>query len=150
MNANELLYGIYVYFNCFDGSKITVKVTGFKDGVVYGVSEHGSHWCNIRKVEPIPLTAEILEQNGFEKIKIAYTFNKYRYLCSLKKNRVFIDCIPYSNENLIVPNWFGVQVVENELDAQAHLNSSCTIPCAYVHELQKALSICKIKKTIEL
>lgn len=65
MKANELRYGIYVYFNCFDGSKIIVKVTGFKDDFVCGVSEYGTHWCQISKIEPIPLTEEILIKNGF-------------------------------------------------------------------------------------
>jgi hypothetical protein len=65
MKANELIYGIYVYFNCFDDSKIIVKVTGFKDDFVYGVSEYGTHWCQVSKIEPIPLTEEILIKNGF-------------------------------------------------------------------------------------
>ena len=55
MKENELMTGAFVYFNCFDGSKIVVRVTGFKDGIVYGDSKKGSHWCNIEKVEPIPL-----------------------------------------------------------------------------------------------
>lgn len=33
----------FAYFNCFDGSKIIVRVTGFSDGIVYGDSENGSH-----------------------------------------------------------------------------------------------------------
>lgn len=65
MKANELTTEVFVYFNCFDGSKIVVRVTGFKDGIVYGDSKNGSHWCNIDKVEPILLTQEILEKNGF-------------------------------------------------------------------------------------
>jgi|GEM_PF-3875313 hypothetical protein len=55
MKENELMTGAFVYFNCFDGSKIVVRVTGFKDGIVYGDSKNGSHWCNIDKVEPIQL-----------------------------------------------------------------------------------------------
>ena len=43
MKANELTDGIYVYFNCFDGCKIIVKVIGFVSGVVYGVSETDLH-----------------------------------------------------------------------------------------------------------
>ena len=79
MKANELTDGIYVYFNCFDGSKIIVKVTGFKDGVVYGVSKTSSHWCTIEKVEPIPLTPEILEKNGF----VCSKRQRYRIVDSL-------------------------------------------------------------------
>lgn len=52
MKLTELQVGDYVYFNCFDGSKIIVKITSINNnGLVYGVSEYGSHWCNIDKVE---------------------------------------------------------------------------------------------------
>ena len=69
MKANELMVGAFVYFNCFDGSKIIVRVTGFKDGIVYGNSENGSHWCDIEKVDPIPLTPEILEKIGYQGVR---------------------------------------------------------------------------------
>ena len=67
MKITELMIGNRVYFNCFDGSKIIVKITAINDnGLVYGVSEYGSHWCNIDKVEPVPLNSKILEENGIE------------------------------------------------------------------------------------
>lgn len=54
METKELKIGMNVYFNCFDGSKITVKITGIENDMVYGVSDNGSnHWCNIKDVEPI-------------------------------------------------------------------------------------------------
>lgn len=58
------MIGAFAYFNCFDGSKIVVRVTGFKDGIVYGDSKKGSHWCNIEKVEPIPPHARGSCKNG--------------------------------------------------------------------------------------
>lgn len=72
MEANELIIGVSVYFCCFDGSNIVVRVTGFKDGIVYGDSDKGSHWCNIEKVEPIPIIPEILEKNGWVRTKYCY------------------------------------------------------------------------------
>lgn len=63
LTAKDLMIGNFVYFNCLDGSKIVVCVTGFEDGIVYGDSEKASHWCNIKKVEPIPISQEILEKN---------------------------------------------------------------------------------------
>lgn len=67
MKPIDLAIADYVYFNCFDGSKIIVKITAINNnGLVYGVSEYGSHWCNIDKVEPIPFAPEILEKNEFE------------------------------------------------------------------------------------
>ena len=131
MKANELLDLIYVYFNCFDGSKIIAKVTGFKDGVVYGISDDGTHWCSIKKVEPIPLTPEILEKNGFkkdEKLEEMYYWNW----------GIGNNCVSYDKETGIVRIFhvFGYLVF--------------VLPLSYVHELQHALRLCCIEKEIEL
>ena len=54
MEAKDLKVGLSVYFNCFDGSKIIVKITRIENDMIYGVSDKGSnHWCNIKNVEPI-------------------------------------------------------------------------------------------------
>ena len=121
MKANELLNDIYVYFNCFDGSKIIVKVTEFNDGIAYGVSEHGTHWCQITKIEPIPLTSEILEKNGFVIESRDYHGEPLQY-CKLVDG-LWIDI---SGENFF----------EGKLE--------------YVHQLQHALRLCGIEKEIEL
>jgi hypothetical protein len=157
MDIKSLMIGDLVYVNPWDDKKPTYpsRVTGINYNSWRG--EEFADWVDcevwdeisLDSISPIPLTNEILEKNGFEKIKIAYTFDKYRYHCTLTNEKVFIDCIPYNNENLIVPNWFGVQIVNNELDAQTNLNSSCTIPCAYVHELQHAFHMIKRDKTAD-
>lgn len=52
MNAKELKVGMDVRFNCFDGSKIIVKITRIENDMIYGTSDKGSyHWCNIKDVE---------------------------------------------------------------------------------------------------
>ena len=106
MKANELMAGAFVYFNCFDGSKIVVRVTGFKDGIVYGDSRKGSHWCNIEKTEPIPLTPEILARMGFtieEVPKYDDTYTEDEYTATIKcvdtrKCEVEIEYKTYRNE----------------------------------------------------
>ena len=141
MRANELMIGDWV----LDGG-VKARVTSIMcDGII----ETTKRISNEEIVEPIPLTQEILEKNGFEKIHLAYTVDKYHYLYAVSQ-RVFIKCLPFQNENLKVSNWFGVQIVNNELDAQTNLNSSCDVTCAYVHELQHALRLCGIKKEIKL
>ena len=134
MKANELMIGVSVYFCCFDGSKIVVCVTGFKDGIVYGDSDKGSHWCNIEKVEPIPITPEILEKNGF-------VFNGYKYDLNVGHYEMWVifgepysqgrHCLQIYNEYRYLPikyhNLFK-----------------------YVHELQHAMRLCGIKKEIIL
>ena len=125
MKVHELTVGDFVYFCCFDGSKIVVHVTGFKDGIVYGDSKDGKHWCNIENVEAVRITPEILENNEFKKeldddsIHVRYT--------------IIADGISFSLKYaLSVYQWFG------PLDFK------------YVHELQHALRLCRIEKEIIL
>ena len=127
MKANELLNDIYVYFNCFDGSKIAVKVTGFKDDIVYGVSEYGTHWCQINKVEPIPLTLDILEKNGFEEYDGLYRLDI--------AEGIFVNADFKSKEPFV------------------SIHNTCyraTPICKYVDQLQHALRLCGIEKEIIL
>lgn len=143
MKANELTDGIYVYFNCFDGSKIIVKVTGFKDGVVYGVSKTGSHWCTIEKVEPIPITPEILEKNGF--------------VCTQKADEMETAYECWSFHDGLLSIVFEPDVVMLEVhnggengDAVRTMTYYTDNDIMYLHELQHALILCKIEKKIEL
>lgn len=124
MKTTELMIGDWVYFNCFDGSKIIVKITAINNnnGLVYGVSEYGSHWCNIDKVEPITLTLEILEKNGFE-LRDGFLYHRiddkpHHYDFKLRNGGVF------SSEGYTLE--CGIY----------HLT------IRYVHELQNALRLC--------
>jgi len=66
MKANELMIGDIVQINCFDKSTITIKVTTITNVEITGVTEDGhSHWCGIKNVQPISLSTEILEKNGW-------------------------------------------------------------------------------------
>lgn len=128
MTANELMIGAFVYFNCFDGSKIVVRVTGFKDGIVYGDSKKGSHWCNIEKVEPIPLTSDILVNNG--------------WLCC------------YPSLDIFVNDEFPAVSLEVGVDGRNrwwwHIGETLITPINYVHELQHILKLCCIEKQIKV
>lgn len=140
MEAKELLYGIYVYFNCFDGSKIIVHVTDFKDGIVYGDSETGPHWCNIEKVEPIPITTEILEKNWFVANKHVYPYPYYE--CINKEDKLKVGfAFPQGNRTSYKDPWV---YIDSEYVFVEHL------PCIFVHQLQHALRLCGISKEIEL
>ncbi len=78
MEAKDLIIDSYVYFNCLDGNKLIVKVTGYKDGIVYGISKNSSHSVNINKVEPILLTPKIMEKMGFNYIPEDGTYGIFR------------------------------------------------------------------------
>ena len=139
MKANELIDNFFVYFNCFDGSKIIVRVTGYKDGIVYGDSENGSHWCNIENVEPIPITQEIIRKNElFAPYKHAYPYPYYEY--ENKEGRLKIGFgFPQGNKTKYKDSWI---YIDSENVFIEHL------PCIYVHQLQQILKLCQIEKEI--
>ena len=140
MKANELMTGLFVYFCCFDGSKIVVSVTSFKDGIVYGDSKTGSHWCNIEEVEPIPLTPEILEKNEFVANKHVYPYPYYEYVNEEDKLKISF-AYPQGNGTSYKESWV---YIDSEYVFVEHL------PCTYVHEFQHALRLCRIDKKIKL
>ena len=138
MKAKELLYGIYVYFNCFDGSKIIAKVTGFNDGIVYGVSEHGTHWCQISKIEPIPLIPEILEKNGFVENRgvTSWKFETDR--------EDLIDIYGVKDYHL------SINIEDTHGSGKSYRWMLNNLTIFYVHQLQHALRLCGIEKEIIL
>lgn len=70
MKAKELQIGDYVNYR---GQIIKVTSLYDKGGSnEVGWSDKESVWVNADNVEPIPLTAEILEKNGWIKTKYAY------------------------------------------------------------------------------
>lgn len=138
MKATDLMVDIFVYFNCFDGTRIAVRVTGFNGNVVYGASENGSHWCTIEKVEPIPLTTEILEKNGFIKSTPPSGIHARCYELNNKKDRYNLTIADYNKYKRLL------------LDVDSEDSECFNIKCDYVHELQHALHLCGIEKTIEL
>lgn len=147
MKANELMTGAFVYFCCFDGSKIVVRVTGFKDGIVYGYSKKGSHWCNIEKVEPIPITPEILARMGFTIEEVPKYDNCLddEYTATLKcvdvrKCNVEIEYKTYRNEITVFSHDYHNILQYRSIETQVE----------YVHELQHILRVMKVNKELEL
>lgn len=144
MEAKDLMIGIFAYFNCFDGTRITVKVTGFLDNIVYGVSENGSHWCIIEKVEPIPLTPEILEKNGFEKVLDEDGTECYRYYNSAADGYIKISL--YNGGD---GDW-SIEIVNYEKFDNNEIVYNNNFIFLKVHQLQHALKLCGIDKEIDL
>lgn len=131
-------YNNFAYFNCFDGSKIIVRVTGFNDGAVYGDSEDGSHWCEIEKVEPIPISQEIIEKNDFIPNNHLYPYPYYEY--ENKEDSLKIGFgFPQGNKTVYKDPWV---YIDSENVFIEHL------PCMYVHQLQQILRFCQIEKEI--
>ena len=148
MKEDELMTGFFVYFCCFDGGKIVVRVTGFNDGVVYGDSKKGSHWCNIEKVEPIPLTPYVLARIGFtieKEPKYDDTYTEDEYTATMKcvdsrKCDVEIEYRTYMNKITVFSNDYHNILQYRSIETQVE----------YVHELQHILRVMKVDKELEL
>ena len=103
MKPEEMMLGDWISFN---GEPVKVQQ------VVSGINEFD--------YEPIPLTAEILKKNGFERYTNCYTIGSFSLL----------------------PN-------EDETLFYTHIDSK-GVAINYVHELQHILRICRIDKEIVL
>lgn len=95
---------------------------------------------NFSWIEPMPLTAEILEKNGFvankyvhpypyyeyineeDKLKIGFAFPQGKWTSYYKEPWVYID-----SRNVFVEH----------------------LPCMFVHQFQHALRLCRINKEID-
>lgn len=124
MKSNEnLMVGDWVKFK---GSDLyhQVKVVSNKS-----IKFDNQKWFAKSSVEPIPLTQEILEKNGFVNDRGIYCWrdeNKQITYFSKENNR------PYCTYSFV--NIESGCIVVNEL------------PIEYVHELQHTLRLCGIKK----
>ena len=94
----------------------------------------------MNEIEPIPLTPEILEKNGFEKCRNHSWHNEI-----LRQIYVRIVCLPEKDRNLHSSVWrFDFPCI---VSAGA---DDVSFRCDYVHELQHVLKLCRIEKEIVL
>jgi len=129
MKATELQIGDYVNYR---GQIIKVTSLYDKGGSnEVGWSDKEYEWVNGRCIEPIPLTPEILEKNGFE-----WTTRKSYMVACIGTVRMiwgfYKDCLSIS---------------DHSDDGECQISS---LKCKFVHELQHTLRLCGIDKTIEL
>ena len=123
MKANELMIGDWVLDK---KTNRPYKIIGTNDLLFHDDYSH------------IPLTAEILERNGFEN-------DFYHDECVADYHYVRLEGYSY-HEELILIQWCNGELnVVNELICDVDMYD-----CYYVHQLQHALRLCNIEKEIEL
>ena len=136
IRTNELAIGDYVGFlptwKNEDGAlQSEDNPKNYKIYKVEMLNGSGAHIYNVEysfyaddiELYPIPLTPEILEKSGF---KDSGFFGELLY----KDWQIMSDC--------------------HQLAARCGDGWLIDIPCEFIHQLQHALRICKIDKTIEL
>ncbi len=122
MKPTELMIGDYVLYN---GEVFRIKEIG--EGLVRIVNSKGQELiCEFDEIEPIPLTPEILEKNGFEKDE----FSLFMY--------PLIDGVVRFDEHQ-----YGLYC--NILRPFSRYDAVCN----YFHQLQHAFKLCGIDKEIE-
>ena len=142
MKANELMIGAFLRVNrdglCIKKGTI-VEVRGIDaDNVLENhigsatcrpldkEQSDGGIWCDF--LDPIPLTPKILDKNGFQTDQFFSSLNigKWMILCDTKR----------------------LTIINRDCSDEERCNMDINI--SYVHELQHALRLCGIDKTIEL
>lgn len=126
MKAEELMIGDYVRLKKNKETVYIFEIDGDRDVI----NNEADGYCSERNIrigdiEPIPLTAEVLEKNGFRRLGEQYDIWTLMTLSLNCKNGMFGY---YEQGNPYNPT-FNVK---------------------YVHELQHALRLFKIDKEIEL
>lgn len=143
MNANELMIGDWVQIpeSTFLDTKYPVRVVLVNEyGYVELFDGSGDFGHNINEgVEPIPLTPEILEKNGFVKVPHEYEYP---------------ECQCWTND---VDGNYSFEIVTDEHRKPYILGNGdmgdyewVNFECKYVHELQHALRLAGINKEIVL
>lgn len=131
MKANELMIGDWVVYQGDTEYTNPIKIEGMDIATDMLITSDRED-VGLNGVEPIPLTEEILEQNGFvrhDKHEYSVTGSNYNYL----KVRCYAD------------TYFEIG---NAFDEEGELQAFADIQ--HVHELQHALKLCGIDKEIEL
>ena len=144
MKANDLMLGDYISVKP-SGLPIKVAAVHHKK-VAYHAVINKLSWVRESLLEPIPLTQEILEKNGFEKsYSSILTADGYKKLPQYKyKNMIQVQDIC---RNLITISYSDLE--GGVYDIQCGIGSHI-YDLKYVHQLQHALRLCGIKKEIEL
>ena len=81
MNENELMIGNQVISHCADGSSIIIEVTGIRPPYVFGTYQGRETWNTLNRIDPIPLTHDILSKIGFKQLQNRYVHIGRNSLC---------------------------------------------------------------------
>lgn len=132
MKANELIIGDWLqYKGQFNAFTFRVEqITKRKVGYHAEPCENRIHYLRLSECQPIPLTPEILERNGFRLFDEADKTYHLEYADGIYAQADFKADEPY-----------------------VYVSNRCYFACPYckhVHELQHALRQCRIEKEIEL
>ncbi len=138
MKANELMVGDFI--RTIFPQKI-IKVKEIKQSCVY-TDDNGYEY---NEIEPIPLTPEILEKNDFK--KDAFTNLSPDYYFGNDEYSICVNLNSTCDKSKSI--WIEKRSSRFTVSIEESRHSLDKKPL-YVHQLQHALRLCGIEKTIEL
>ena len=151
MKAKELMIGDWVRITDDDTDQhFDARITGVSGlGNIYAPLPKGEHAYPFSEdcAEPIPITAEILERNGFKKRENDIYHIGPRYVLAGGREDSLVIVTPED------PPVHGVKYlteIHTHCIGKSGVNTLHNCDIEYVHQLQHALRICGIEKEIQL
>jgi hypothetical protein len=136
LHAKDLMIGDWVYIEHTEDG-----VAPYKEVICIKAEDLCRDACIIEThYEPIPLTPEILEKNGFKKLSFSGWEFDYEDEDEVLKYKIL-----WRND---YPKNYSTHLTVNSFSADFGSFKSFNIK--YVHELQHVLRLCGIEKEIEL
>lgn len=147
MKATELMIGDWVKLKTDDGTFIKVHISALSFEYIWGIidDDEANDAIGYNFLEPIPLTAEILEKNGFLIIDNNASYKEAaEYYGKEAELNVYYDKL---SGHLHIQRMVYYYIGREQQEDWCKLLHIHTL---YVHEFQHALRLCGIKKDIEL
>ena len=138
MKAKDYMIGDYAFIKP-SGMIIKIAAVHHKK-VAYHAVINKLTWVRESLLEPIPLTSEILEKNGFVKVEHYYPYPTYEYKVESLK---FVVMVAFPKDNKATERTKPFVEVEAEW---CWYNNDCE----FLHDLQQVMRLCRIKKEIIL
>jgi hypothetical protein len=127
MDAKDLMIGDIVSVT---PSSMLIRIAAIhRKKVAYHACNNSFSWVRVGLLQPIPLTPEILEKNGFEQKQSKFINGDIEIIFTIKGF-----------------SFWSKKTIEIAHGSGSKINN---LPC-YVHQLQHALRICGINKEIEI
>lgn len=136
MKANNLMIGDYLSVKP-SGMPIKVAAVHHKK-VAYHAVINKLVWVRESLLEPIPITAEILERNGFEKHSFCNINGQHQWTW-------------WSDKSTSVSLWYRELNDDPKDGMMVKIDSPLAYICIrvdYLHQLQHTLRLCEIEKEI--
>lgn len=142
MKTEELMIGDLVYIGESDDfhgyiGKVVI-INGETEYITVHIPNMHLHDVFVEDIQPIPLTSELLEKNGFNCLDQIASVEPYYWFFFDKETEVKIKAFNTIFKGLLV-------------ECVNPVNNATTYKqCEFVHEFQHALRLCEIEKEIVL